>query len=91
MPYYEVGAMKSIKEIFGDNINRVILFEDNEWCIYRGSVTYPMKKYLSYSCILHRCDGSIDAQADDVIRCKFCMEPIPDSIKTMLVLYRWDR
>jgi hypothetical protein len=95
--------MRDIDDILGhgDDIlghgrgQRRIVFEDGLWCIYekRDGDIYA----------LHRCEtASYALNQDGVWECGVseahpeeagygCGETAPDSIKTLCIIYRWDR
>ena len=90
--------MRSLDAIFNHgNGTRTIVFEEGKWCIYRKA---DDKEY-----VIHRCSRVIYAIDDDgesgwicgsngaarIDQPTGCGEKMPDSIKTLYILYRWNR
>lgn len=89
--------MITLEEIFTEiPAKRTILFEEGLWCIYkRQDRGLPDDSFA-----IHRCSSNVRALNHDWWICGNedhrsysvgCGEEAPDSIKTLLILYRWER
>ncbi len=96
--------MRTLNEIFtnvlGDR-KRTILFEDGLWCLYNKEAE---RLYIIHRCDTAR--FALDAEnADDGAGYGWCCggednwsigdhgcgEEVPESVKTLYILHRWDR
>jgi hypothetical protein len=86
--------MRSIEDIFdhepNKTVNREVLFEDDEWCIYRRPPYSWVRDTNHRSYVLHRCaKAQFACDNDGTFTCE-CGEVAPDSIKTLFILQTWD-
>ncbi len=99
--------MRTLDEIFTNGVGdgkRTILFEDGLWCLYNKEAE---RSYIIHRCDTARfaldadrvlweyagdgwcCGGTADWVIGD--RGHGCGEEVPESVKTLYILHRWDR
>ncbi len=86
--------MRTLKSVFkGSATERTILFEEEEWCIYKRSKVHGLGKVLI---LVHRCNTACYSDAmqlpkEPIDSCSACGGSTPDDIKTLYILGAWDQ